>query len=44
MAVPEVRAAGLLVFRKVAQGFEYLLLRHSYGAQHWTPPKGKKLT
>ena len=42
MAVPELRAAGLIVFRrKNFKGpFEYLLLQTSYGRHHWTPPKG----
>ena len=41
MAV-EVKAAGLILIRRLSQGkpFEYLLLRHSYGKRHWTPPKG----
>lgn len=40
--VVEVKAAGLIVFRhlSISKPFEYLLLRHSYGERHWTPPKG----
>lgn len=40
MTAVEVRAAGLVVFRKAVQGFEYLLMQHSYGEKHWSPPKG----
>lgn len=36
----ELRAAGLVIFRRVTQCFEYLLLQTSYGEHHWTPPKG----
>ena len=35
-----VRAAGLIVFRRVKSEIQYLLMQHSYGARHWTPPKG----
>uniref|UniRef100_A0A914YCD1 Bis(5'-nucleosyl)-tetraphosphatase [asymmetrical] n=1 Tax=Panagrolaimus superbus TaxID=310955 RepID=A0A914YCD1_9BILA len=35
-----VRAAGLLVYRPVKDGVEYLLLQASYKPFHWTPPKG----
>lgn len=41
-----VRACGLIVFRLLANcpppkdNIEYLLLQTSYGAHHWTPPKG----
>lgn len=40
--VAEVKAAGLIVVRhlSIEKPFEYLLLRHSYGKKHWTPPKG----
>jgi len=40
--VPEVKAAGLIIFRHLSAGtpIEYLLLQHSYGKRHWTPPKG----
>merc|ERR1712227_1056576 len=31
-----VRAAGLLVFRKVEQKTEFLLLKASYGIKHWS--------
>jgi len=34
-------AAGFIIFRKVARGVEYLMLRASYGTKHWTPPKGE---
>lgn len=34
------RAAGFLIFRRVSDGIEYLLLRASYGTKHWSPPKG----
>ena len=34
-----VRAAGLVVFRRVPE-IQYLLMQHSYGKKHWTPPKG----
>ncbi|KAG4068582.1 hypothetical protein HA402_004923 [Bradysia odoriphaga] len=34
------RAAGFLIFRKLNEQIEYLLLRASYGKRHWTPPKG----
>lgn len=42
MAAAELRAAGLIIFRrKRFKGpFEYLLLQTSYGKHHWTPPKG----
>ncbi|CAL1527968.1 unnamed protein product [Lymnaea stagnalis] len=33
-------AAGFLIFRRLQNNFEYLLLRTSYGIHHWTPPKG----
>lgn len=36
----EVRAAGFLIYRKLSQSIEYLLLQTSYGKKHWTPPKG----
>ena len=40
--VAEVKAAGLILFRHLSVGtpIEYLLLQHSYGKRHWTPPKG----
>lgn len=37
---PLVRAAGLLIYRKIAGQIEYLLLQASYEPYHWTPPKG----
>lgn len=42
MAAPELRAAGLIIFRRrnFTGPFEYLLLQTSYGRHHWTPPKG----
>ncbi|XP_014775375.1 bis(5'-nucleosyl)-tetraphosphatase [asymmetrical] isoform X2 [Octopus bimaculoides] len=36
----QVVAAGLIVYRRLHNQIEYLLLKHSYGKQHWTPPKG----
>ncbi|CAF1036555.1 unnamed protein product, partial [Didymodactylos carnosus] len=33
-------AAGFIIFRKISARIEYLLLQTSYGAHHWTPPKG----
>ncbi|KAE9417519.1 hypothetical protein Angca_006693, partial [Angiostrongylus cantonensis] len=35
-----VRAAGLVVFRRVLDRVEFLLLQASYPPFHWTPPKG----
>ncbi|XP_077581781.1 bis(5'-nucleosyl)-tetraphosphatase [asymmetrical] isoform X1 [Stigmatopora nigra] len=41
-----LRACGFIVFRRLAScapkpdNIEYLLLQTSYGAHHWTPPKG----
>lgn len=35
------RAAGFLIFRRLNEQIEYLLLRASYGSKHWTPPKGQ---
>lgn len=42
MAVAELRAAGLIIFRRKSftEPLEYLLLQTSYGKHHWTPPKG----
>ncbi|XP_050724707.1 bis(5'-nucleosyl)-tetraphosphatase [asymmetrical]-like isoform X2 [Eriocheir sinensis] len=40
MSGREVRAAGLIVFRRAAAGVEYLLLQSSRKEAHWTPPKG----
>ncbi|XP_063880452.1 bis(5'-nucleosyl)-tetraphosphatase [asymmetrical]-like isoform X4 [Scylla paramamosain] len=36
----EVRAAGLIIFRRATSGVEYLLLQSSRKERHWTPPKG----
>lgn len=36
-----VRAAGLLIYRKINNKNEYLLLQSSLQPYHWTPPKGK---
>ncbi|CAF0919630.1 unnamed protein product [Brachionus calyciflorus] len=33
-------AAGLIIYRKLAESIEYLLLQTSYSENHWTPPKG----
>jgi bis(5'-nucleosidyl)-tetraphosphatase len=33
-------AAGLIIFRRINQNIDYLLLQTSYGDHHWTPPKG----
>uniref|UniRef100_A0A6B2E6Y2 Bis(5'-nucleosyl)-tetraphosphatase [asymmetrical] n=1 Tax=Phlebotomus kandelakii TaxID=1109342 RepID=A0A6B2E6Y2_9DIPT len=33
-------AAGFLLFRRLSNQIEYLLLQASYGTGHWTPPKG----
>ena len=34
-------AAGLIVFRRLHNDLQYLLLQTSYGEHHWTPPKGR---
>lgn len=34
------RAAGLVIFRKIGEQIQYLLLRASYGDFHWSSPKG----
>uniref|UniRef100_A0A0N5A184 Bis(5'-nucleosyl)-tetraphosphatase [asymmetrical] n=1 Tax=Parastrongyloides trichosuri TaxID=131310 RepID=A0A0N5A184_PARTI len=34
------RAAGVLIFRKINDKIEYLILQASYPPYHWTPPKG----
>ncbi|XKL59405.1 hypothetical protein PGB90_000421 [Kerria lacca] len=34
------RAAGYVIFRKIANSIEYLLLQASYPDFHWSPPKG----
>ena len=36
-----VQAAGMMVFRKSASQVQYLMMKASYGAKHWTPPKGR---
>ncbi|KAJ8977489.1 hypothetical protein NQ317_001772 [Molorchus minor] len=33
-------AAGFVIFRRMCEKVEYLLLQTSYGIHHWTPPKG----
>ncbi|XP_067001785.1 bis(5'-nucleosyl)-tetraphosphatase [asymmetrical] [Anabrus simplex] len=35
-----LRAAGFVIFRRISNEIEYLLLQTSYGEHHWTPPKG----
>lgn len=35
-----VRAAGLVIFRRVSNDVHYLMMQTSYGEHHWTPPKG----
>ncbi|WAR00338.1 AP4A-like protein [Mya arenaria] len=35
-----VVAGGLIVFRRITNTIEYLLLKASYGDYHWSPPKG----
>lgn len=34
------RATGFIIYKKLTEGIEYLLLQTSYGIHHWTPPKG----
>jgi hypothetical protein len=35
-------SAGFIVFRQSKQNaIEYLMLQHSTGRRHWTPPKGE---
>ncbi|XP_041984602.1 bis(5'-nucleosyl)-tetraphosphatase [asymmetrical] [Aricia agestis] len=34
------RAAGLVIYRYTNQVIQFLMLQTSYGAHHWTPPKG----
>lgn len=36
-----VRAAGYVIYRKIANTIEFLLLQASYPDYHWSPPKGK---
>lgn len=33
-------SAGLIVFRRMSDTIQYLLLQHVSGENHWTPPKG----
>ncbi|GLV43433.1 Diadenosine tetraphosphatase [Carabus blaptoides fortunei] len=33
-------AAGFVIFRRINNTVQYLLLQASYGDHHWTPPKG----
>ncbi|XP_033118454.1 bis(5'-nucleosyl)-tetraphosphatase [asymmetrical]-like [Anneissia japonica] len=40
MSALTIKAAGLIVFRRVQDSIQYLLLQASYGDNHWTPPKG----
>uniref|UniRef100_A0A8C4WZM3 Bis(5'-nucleosyl)-tetraphosphatase [asymmetrical] n=1 Tax=Eptatretus burgeri TaxID=7764 RepID=A0A8C4WZM3_EPTBU len=35
-----LRACGFIVFRRLEQNIQFLLLQTSYGDHHWTPPKG----
>lgn len=35
-----IRAAGYVIFRRIAGNIEYLMLQASYGNFHWSPPKG----
>ncbi|PIK59452.1 putative bis(5'-nucleosyl)-tetraphosphatase [Apostichopus japonicus] len=39
MATP-LKAGGILIFRRMKNEVQYLLLQTSYGEHHWTPPKG----
>ena len=34
-------AAGFIIFRRIQNTIQYLLLQTSYAEHHWTPPKGK---
>jgi hypothetical protein len=36
----EIRAAGFVIFRRLANQIQYLLMQASYEPFHWTPPKG----
>lgn len=38
--MPEVRAAGLIIFRRISTEIEYLLLQASRKGRDWGPPKG----
>ncbi|XP_017781126.1 PREDICTED: bis(5'-nucleosyl)-tetraphosphatase [asymmetrical] [Nicrophorus vespilloides] len=33
-------AAGFVVFRRISNEIQYLMMQTSYGQHHWTPPKG----
>lgn len=35
-----VRAAGYVIYRKISNTIEFLLLQASYPDYHWSPPKG----
>lgn len=35
-----VRAAGYVIYRRLSDKIEFLLLQASYGDYHWSPPKG----
>ncbi|XP_040577669.1 bis(5'-nucleosyl)-tetraphosphatase [asymmetrical] [Lepeophtheirus salmonis] len=35
-----VRASGFILFQRVSDSIEYLIMKASYGSKHWTPPKG----
>ena len=41
MATKEVVAAGFIVFRRIPNEINYLLMHASYEDNLWTPPKGK---
>lgn len=43
MVADIIRAAGILIYRRVAGRVEYLLLQASYPPYHWSPPKGQTL-
>ncbi|XP_065350615.1 bis(5'-nucleosyl)-tetraphosphatase [asymmetrical] [Cloeon dipterum] len=36
----EIRAAGFVIFRRLSNQIQYLLMQASYEPFHWTPPKG----
>jgi len=36
----EIRAAGFVIYRRIASQVQYLLMQASYQPFHWTPPKG----
>ena len=33
-------ACGFIIYRKLSEGIQYLLLQASNGVKHWSPPKG----